>query len=46
MKFFQEELKTLILQQLLNGLNSIGVKVNEVRVIPDIEKQLLKQLII
>ena len=41
MKSFLEEHKILILAQLHNGLNSIGVKVNEVRVIPDIEKTIV-----
>ena len=42
MKSSQEEHKTLILAQLHNGLNSIGVKVNEVRVIPDIENTIIE----
>ena len=41
MKFFLEELKIQILATLANWLNSIGVKVNEVRVVPDVEKKLL-----
>ena len=41
MKFFLEEHKILILGTIALWLNSIGVKVKEVRVIPDIEETIV-----
>ena len=44
MKFYLAELKILTRSTLATWLNSIGVKVGEVRVIPDIEKTIIDTL--
>ena len=44
MKYYQEELKTQTQVHSLLELNSLGVKVEEVRIIPDVEETIINSV--